>query len=173
MRPPECNCHGNQYLKHKNSVPRTVSEAGEAVSWANNALRKLSVLSRMQPKVEPDCTSSTLSKTKIWGEEGIFNEMHENTSHPPPTFPITHSADRPYTGLVKQPRHCIWPSESSAHTLSHSKAVCGLGHSRFWGTPPLQGPPHCIAHCLTITITVMGSVCLSLPRKMLTLSMHS
>lgn len=145
MRPPECNCHGNQCLKHKNSVPRTVREAREAVSWANNALRKLTILSRMQPKVEPDCTSSTLSKTKIiFGvrKEYVMKCKKTLTTHPP-TFPITHSADRSYTGLAQQPRHCIWPSGSSAHTLSHSKTVCGLGHSRLWGTPPLQGPPHC------------------------------
>lgn len=92
MRPPECNCHGNQCLKHKNSVLRTVGEAREAVGWANNALRKLTILSRMQPKVEPDCTSSTLSKTKIIF--GVRKEYAMKCKKTPPTHLPHHTFSR-------------------------------------------------------------------------------
>jgi hypothetical protein len=144
MRPVEHNCHGNQCLKHKNSLPRTVSEARETVSWAKNAPRKLSVLSRMHPRVEPDWTSLTLFKSKItFGvrKEHAMKCRQMPTTHPPSLSHIQRTGRT--LGLAQQPFYYIWASGSSAHALSHSKAVCGLGHPGLLGTPPLQGPPHC------------------------------
>lgn len=138
MMPPECNCHGNQYLKQKNSLPRTVSKARETVSWAADALRKLSVLSRMQPRVEPDWTSCTLFKAKIiFGvrKEDAMKCKQTSTTHPP-TPSHTQQTGRT-VGLAQQPLYCIWPSGSYAHALSHSKAVCGLGHSGLFGDSSL------------------------------------
>lgn len=96
----------------------------------------------MQPRVEPDWTSCTLFKAKvIFGvrKEDALKCKQTPTTHPP-TPSHTQQTGRT-VGLAQQPLDCIWPSGSYAHALSHSKAVCGLGHSGLWGTPPLQGPP--------------------------------
>lgn len=174
MRPPECNCHGNQCLKHKNSVLRTVGEAREAVGWANNALRKLTILSRMQPKVEPDCTSSTLSKTKI-----IFGVRKEYamkckktlTTHPPSP---SHIQQTGHTLVWRRSPDTVSDHLDHLHTPFLIPKLCVVwGIQGFGGLLPYKVLHTAVGHCLTITINVMGSVCLSLPRKMLTLSMHS
>lgn len=97
----------------------------------------------MQPKVGPDWTSCTLFKAKI-----IFGVRKEDAMKckQTPTHRPTPSHTQQTGGtvsLAQQSLYYVWPSASYAHALSHSKAVCGLGHSGLVGTPPLQGPPQC------------------------------
>lgn len=103
---------------------------------------------RMQPRDEPDYTS--VFKTTIifgmWEESAM--KCKQNTYHPlPPTThcPPQHTVSREAVRWVwsSSPSTVVWPSGSFAHALSNSKAACGLGNSGLWGTPPLQGSPHC------------------------------
>lgn len=117
-------------------------------------------------RVELDCTSSTLFKSKI-----IFGVRNEYSMKCKPTS-TTH---RPSPSHHQQTAvHWVCPSSlftvsghlDHLHTPSLIPKLCVVwGIQGFWGLLPYKVLHTAVAHCLTITILVMGSVCLCLPRK--------
>lgn len=177
MRPPECNCHGNQYHKCKNVHFLELSVKPE------KQLAELTVL-RGSAQYLPGCSLEMSQTVLQYSKPQLYLKCGRNLQWNASKTPTTHSLLPPTASPAHSREAVRWDRSSSPSTVSGHlghlltpspipKLCVVWGIQGFGGLLPYKVLRIAVVHFWTITITGRGSLCLYFPQKMLAPSMNS